>query len=84
MYVSEMYNMKRGGGKKGGGILRAVSKQWEHFRSAFCGSGQEGGDGCWDIHYTLLKLNSRTYNFDEVSGHNLEVTVYNVYITNQF
>ncbi len=35
-------------------------------------------------HYTLLKLNSRTYNFDEVYGHNLEVTIYNVYITNQF
>jgi hypothetical protein len=32
---------------------------------------------------------SRTYNFDEVSGHNLEVlrlevSRYNVYITNQF
>jgi hypothetical protein len=39
--------------------------------------------------HTCLKPNSRTYNFVEVSGHNLivlrlEVSVYNIFITNQF
>jgi hypothetical protein len=37
----------------------------------------------------LLKPNSLTYNFAEVSGHNLrvlrlEVSLYNVYLTTQF
>ena len=34
--------------------------------------------------FTVQKPNSWKYNFVEVSGHNLEVSVYNVYIVNQF